>query len=273
MKEFQKIIKYIAIAFGLYLAITIIGAIVTGVVAVCTGIYGVNYLTEQSQVERVDSEKEVEQFSKLKLEISASNLTIKAEGDSYKVSTYQIPNTTKIENKNGTLEIRDNKKIIKSAIESAITIYVPEGTELDEIDLDMGAGTMNISKINSKKIEFSFGAGNVNIKNIISANAKIECGAGQVIIEEADLTNTNLDAGVGKLVYSGYMRGNSDIDCGVGEVELNLAGGSDIYSIDTEKGIGDIKINGNSVANESITGNGENKIDIDGGIGSIKIEM
>lgn len=273
MKEFQKIIKYVAIAFGTYLAISIIAAIATGIIAICTGIYGVNYLTDGSQVERVDKQQEFEQFSKMKLEIASSTLTIKSEGDKYKIDTYQIPETTKIENKDGILNIKDTKKIINSTVESSITIYIPETANMEEIDLDMGAGIVNINGLKSKKAEFSFGAGNVNIKNIVSENAKIECGAGQVIIEDADLTNIKLDSGVGKLVYSGYMRGNTKIDCGIGEVRLNLAGGSEIYSIDTEKGIGDIKINGNSVANETVTGNGENRIEIDGGIGSISVDM
>lgn len=272
MKEFQKIIKYAAIAFGLYLSINIIGAIVGGVLAISTGIYGASVIMEQKDVERIDMTKEFEQFDKLNLEIASSNLTIKTEGEQFKVETYKMPKTTKIEVNNGTLKIQDTKKIINTQ-ESNITIYIPENTQIEEIKLEMGAGVVNINKINSNKIKFSFGAGSVNIKELISKEAKIECGAGQVIIEDTDLTNAKLDSGVGKLVYSGYMRGNSKIDSGIGEVILNLEGGSEIYTIEAEKGIGDIKINNNSVSNESITGNGENKVSIDGGIGSIQVNM
>lgn len=272
MKGFQKVIKYVAIAFGLYLAISIIGAIVTGVLAITTGIYGISLISNETQIQQVDSEKILEQFSKMDLEIAASNVVIKAEGDVYKVETYHVPETTEIRNIDGKLEIKDSKKIT-IAQESKIIIYVPEETILEELELDMGAGIVEIQNINSNKIDFSFGAGSVNIKRLVSMNAEIQCGAGQVIIEETDLTDTKLDTGVGKLVYSGYMKGNSKINCGIGELDLKLAGGNEIYTIDAEKGIGDIKINGNKIANETITGNGENKISIDGGIGSINIEM
>lgn len=272
MKEFQKIIKYAAIAFALYLSITIIGAIVGGVLAISTGIYGASVIMEQKDIERVDVTKEFEQFNKLDLEIAASNLTIKTEGNQFKVETYRIPKTTKIEVDNGTLKIRDNKKIINSQ-ESNIIIYIPEETIIEDIKLEMGAGTVNLNKINSEKIHFSFGAGSVNIRELIAKEARIECGAGQVIIEDTDLTNAKLDSGVGKLVYSGYMRGRTKIDSGIGEVILNLEGGSEIYTIEAEKGIGDIRINNESVPNETIKGNGENKISIDGGIGSIQVNM
>ena len=283
MKEFQKIIKYIAVAFGLYLAISIIGGIIAIIVTIFTGFYGISYLTDSlndainsddSSIERIDENQEVEEFSKMRLDISASNLTIKLEGNSYKVETYQIPKNTKIESKDGILEIKNNKKLNKSDSKSRITIYLPEDVELEEADIQVGAGIVDITGIIAKNVEFSFGAGNVNMQNIsVKNNAKIECGAGQAIIKNSELANADIEAGVGKLVYSGDLTGNAQIDCGVGDVELELTGDAEKYAIHTEKGIGDIKINDSSVADDSTTGNGENKIDIEGGVGSIDIRM
>lgn len=273
MNKFQKIIKYVAIAFAVYLAICIIGAIVTGVLAISTGMFGISLIKDSVEDQAIEGVQYLEGFSKLDLEIVASNLKIKAEGESYRVEYSQVSESTKIGNNDGTLKITDDRKIITPTNGGIITIYVPEGTALEEIELEMGAGNVNIENINSKKVDFSFGAGSVGVKNLVSANAKIECGAGQVIIEDSDLTNTELDTGVGKLVFSGYMKGKSNVNCGIGEVDLILAGGADLYTIDADKGIGDIKINGNKVGDESITGNGENKVSIDGGIGSIEVNM
>ena len=283
MKEFQKIIKYIAVAFGLYLAISIIGGIIAIIVSIFTGFYGISYLTDSlndainsddSSIERIDENQEVEEFSKMKLDISASNLTIKLEGNSYKVETYQIPKNTKIESKDGILEIKNNKKLNKSDSKSRITIYLPEDVELEEADIQVGAGIVDVTGLIAKNVEFNFGAGNVNMQNIsVKNNAKIECGAGQAIIKNSELANADIEAGVGKLVYSGDLTGNAQIDCGVGDVELELTGDAEKYAIHTEKGIGDIKINDSSVADDSTTGNGENKIDIEGGVGSIDIRM
>ena len=125
MKEFQKIIKYVAVAFGLYLAISIIGGIIAIIVSIFTGFYGISYLadslndainSDDSSIERIDENQDVEEFSKMKLDISASNLTIKVEGNSYRVETYQIPKNTKIESKNGILEIKSNKKLNKNEL-------------------------------------------------------------------------------------------------------------------------------------------------------------
>lgn len=273
MKEFQKIIKYVAIAFGIYLAITIISIIVGVVGAIFTGIYGVQMITEQSNIVRMDEELVFSEITRLDLDVKAANLHIRTEGQEFKVETYQVPDTTKIENKDGKLIIKDNNKIFSYKNESSIIIYIPENIKLEEIDLDIGAGRLTIDKLDVKDAEFQFGAGSVEIKNMKSEKSSIECGAGQVIISESELTNTDLDAGIGKVEFSGYIKGNSQVNCGIGEVNLNLDGGKDLYTIKVEKGIGNIKINDESVSNESTTGTGENKISVEGGIGNIKIKM
>ena len=63
------------------------------------------------------------------------------------------------------------------------------------------------------------------------------------------------------------------MNCGIGEVAIDLQGGSEIYTLDVEKGIGDISVNGESVSSKTVIGNGENKLSIEGGIGKISINM
>lgn len=270
MKGFQKLVKYAAIAFGLYLAISIIGALVGVIIGVTSGVEVLKGFSEDENVEVSDETRNFDELSGLNLNISSSNLTIKAEGDSYRMEAHNIPKTTKIECKNDVLEIK-NAKTLKS--ESSITIYVPENAKLSRINLDMGAGNVEISNIEATNIDFSFGAGNVNIKNLKSENPTIECGAGQVKFENTELTDAKLSAGVGKVIYSGKLNGESRIECGVGGVEMNLEGGRDNYSIKVQKGIGNIKINNESVTDNSTTGNGQNKIYIEGGVGNIDIEI
>ena len=230
--------------------------------------------SNDSNVDIIDENQELEQFSKMKLEISTANLTVKSEGNSYRVEKYQIPKNTKIESKDGVLEIKNEKIFNKNDSKSSITVYIPENVELDDVAIEIGAGTVNIAEIKAKNVDFDFGAGNVELENIsVNNNTKIQCGAGQVIIKKSELTNANIDAGVGKLSYLGELKGNSKISCGVGSVQLDLIGDSDMYEIHAEKGIGDIKIDDVSVADNSTTGNGENKINIEGGVGSVDIKL
>ena len=78
---------------------------------------------------------------------------------------------------------------------------------------------------------------------------------------------------VGEFYDNGYMFGNSTIECGIGKLTLDLEGGKDLYAIEAEHGIGEIKLNGNKIEDNKVQGSGENKIKIEGGIGEIQINM
>ena len=253
MRNFQKIIKYAAIAFGLYLAVMIIGIIVSVVLAITTGIYGVKVITEQSNVQEIDWSEKFEEFTELDIEVGVANLSIIAEGEEYRVETYDIPENAIIENRNCKLEIKDKSTIFRSG-ESRIIVYIPDNTTLRKVDLELGAG-------------------NVGIDNLKAETANIECGAGQVTIRNTELANADIDAGVGKLEFSGTLKGKTEVNCGIGEVAIDLQGGSEIYTLDVEKGIGDISVNEESVSSKTVIGNGENKVSIEGGIGKISINM
>ncbi len=268
MKNAQKIIKYLSIAFGIYLAINIIGWIIVGV----TALIGINIFTTSQ--ETIDYSETYEKIENLDLDINAAEFYIKT-GKEFKIEASNINEKCKIKLNGNTLKIEDTKNIwnINNNEISRITLYMPEGTILDKVKIDFGAGETKIENLSAKNIDLDFGAGKVTIDSIYSNKTNIDCGAGEVTIRNADVTDIELNAGVGKISFNGYIRGNSDIECGVGELNLNLKGGLEIYSIKTEHGIGDIKINGDNIKNDTTTGSGENKIKIEGGVGAIKINI
>lgn len=85
------------------------------------------------------------------------------------------------------------------------------------------------------------------------------------------LHNLDLNMGVGSTAFSGVLLGNNKITAGVGEVKLDLENKIEDYQMKISKGMGSIKVNQEEIKENTIYGTGENKIDIDGGVGSIKI--
>lgn len=79
--------------------------------------------------------------------------------------------------------------------------------------------------------------------------------------------------GVGKFEITSVITGNSKINAGIGNLELNIQGNKENYTIKADKGIGSIKIDGKEIADNVTYGDGENTIKIDGGIGKINIEF
>ena len=272
MKQAQKVIKYLAIAFGLYLAINIIGWIVFGFTMLLGIDMGRNLFTGTGN-ETIQYGQVFTNVEELDIEIAFADFEVKV-GKELKVEG-QIYKDFKIELENKTLKNEDVTKrwIFNSSDMAKVILYVPENFEFTKAEIEIGAGTTNIEQLKVAHLDLNLGAGTVKIQNCEAQKTDIECGAGKVEIEKSNLKNLKLNTGVGEFSYNGYILGNSTIECGIGKLTLDLDGGEELYSIEAEHGIGAIKLNGNKIEDGKIQGNGENIIKIEGGIGEIQINM
>lgn len=270
MKQVQKIIKYLAIGFGIFLTVNIIGVIVFGVLS----LMGINQIGNiiESDVETITYNEEYEDIENIKLDIKYAELTIKI-GETLKIEADKVNEDWKINQDGKTLKISNVGKSWGIYNETPrLIIYLPETIKLEKTEINFGAGKADIEYLDSRILELDFGAGKVTMENIRADRTDIECGAGEVIISNADLNNIKIESGVGRLEYSGYMRGKSKMICGVGEIKLDLKGGMDNYTFSLEKGIGEMKLNGESIKKDTQIGNGENYIEVDGGVGAARIK-
>ena len=87
------------------------------------------------------------------------------------------------------------------------------------------------------------------------------------------LHNLDFDMGVGQLNLTSVLTGESDFDLGVGESNITVIGNKDDYKLDIEKGIGNITVDGEGVSNIKGQGNGNNSIEVNGGIGAINLKF
>ena len=108
---------------------------------------------------------------------------------------------------------------------------------------------------------------------LVLNDCNIDGGAGEIIIDESDITNMDLDMGVGKVELNSKLNGNSEINAGVGEVDLELMGSLDDYSFKVFKGLGNITVDDHKISNDTVYGNGLNKVKISGGVGDINVTL
>ena len=265
MSKAQKIIKYLAFAFALFLAFSIISSI----------IYGLSFVGDM-----FDNDKQSSNLKELKINnnalvldinVSSSNINIK-QGNTLKVETNnKYIHTNQYKNK---LYIKEKKHNLFNKNDNRLTVYVPKSFVFDFVNIEVGASKLNISSLTTKKLSLNLGAGKVEIDNLNVANsADIEGGAGKIVIEDSNITNLDLDMGAGKLLLNSKLTGNSKIDAGIGKMDLLLIGSLNDYNIELDKGIGSASINNNNMENDKTYGTGTNKIEIDGGIGSINIDF
>ena len=280
MSDGQKVIKYLAIAFAIFLSVNIIIGIIT---AIFFGIrlLDINFKENNKTTEVVSNYEMVmsqkyEDIEKLKIEIGYSKLEIK-QGEEFKVESNSKNENINIKKSSNTLTIKEENtwNIFNDDIESHIIITVPKYYFFEKIDIEAGSSQLNISDIQTKSFDLDVGAGNVNISNLLVIDkADIDGGAGKVIINNSNLSNLDLDAGVGEFqILNSKLLENSDIDSGIGKLQITLNGSLGDYRIIPATGIGSFTIEGNTVENNKVYGNGENKIKIDAGIGKVEISF
>lgn len=272
MTTAQKIIKYLAMGFAAFLIVTIFSAILGGGYALLSALGLIhsnkNIVTEDLKV----ISDEVTEVSTLNVELAFANLEIKT-GDNFKVET----NNTKIsfKNDNGSIIIKEDDNWKINGGESLLVIYLPEDMmDLDETKIETGAGKLNIQTLNTQGLYLELGAGDVQIENlVVTQEAKIDGGVGKTEIKSCEINDLEANLGMGEFIFNGKLTGKSEIDSGIGSININLSDEGENYTIKPSKGIGSIQIDGKEIADGEVWGNGENRIEIDGGIGNIKINF
>ena len=265
MTTFQKVIKNLAIAFAIFLIISIIGGVL-GIVGLIGGISDADAVLEENKAYSVTSE-----IKTLEIDINAADVQIE------KGSEFSVESNLKyldIKEKGEKLVLSDNQKFGKTYKDAKLKIIIPEKTVFEEIEINTGAGRLTADTLSSGSLKLSFGAGEVAIGELNSSvNTDIDGGAGKITVSGGSLAALDLDMGIGKLELKSKLVGNCELDFGVGESNITLLGGKDNYALDIEKGLGNITVDGKLISDFEISESGDNRIDIDGGVGAINISF
>ena len=271
MTTAQKIIKYLAIAFAIFLIINIISGILWAIFGV-SFIFGLqNWESDTKREYSVITNYEYNDIDTLNREIDTldidikfSNLKIKTaeefkvEGDSNYIKCRQDNRTIHIEEINHHWFNKNNS--------GELIIYMPKNLEFDKVKICTGAGKIDIDRIDTRKLSLEIGAGETHIRELnVKDKADIDGGAGKVEVVSSELRNLSLDCGAGKVELEAAITGRSKISAGIGEIDMTLLGNKDDYQITAEKGIGSIKIDGNECSSNITYGMGANKLKVDGG--------
>lgn len=274
MTTFQKIIKYGAIGFAIYLCIMIISMILFGITAIFGITTGIGFLENKQSSERVSKwEQEYTDITNLDIDLTRGKLTIK-KGNTLKVEASNVSEQFKCDARGNQLKIEDQEVYTifnNSDIVPEITIYLPETVAWQDIIIKTKINETNIEYLKAEKVKLEMGVGKYQIDHLIAKYAKIEAGAGEANILNSELGELKLDGGIGKLVLTSKITERADIDCGVGKMELNLLGSPNDYRVKGSTGLGNFEIDGKKIRENETIGNGDVTVKVDAGVGETSI--
>lgn len=262
MKQSGKVIKYVAIA----LAVFIIFTIISGVIFLVSMF--INVFDDKKNSENLSEIEITDNIKNLSIDILTTKLIIK-KGEKFTFET----NNEHIKSNNGSNKLyikEETHNILFKNTNYELIIYIPEDMNFDEVYVQSSAGSINIEKLITRKLELDLGAGNLLINELnVSEKASVDGGAGEIVISNGSINNLDLDMGVGNLDLSSKLLGNNEIDAGVGNVNIDLLGSD--YKITVDKGLGKTTINDEKIKDNTTIGTGVNELNIDGGVGNISV--
>ena len=267
MTDFQRIIKYCAIAFGVFLTVSIIGGICSAL-----GMVAVFFDGDRTAEGEMKNYAVSDDIESLYMEVSAADIEI-VSGEKFSVDSNH--KYLSVEEDDNSLRITEEKKIFGVSSKGvSVVLTVPEDFIFEDADIAAGAGKVHIDTLSANTFMLDVGAGKATIDDLnVMIRACINGGSGKVKIKNGRINDLDLDVGVGKLTMTAALTGTCKVDYGIGKADLTLVGSKEDYQIKLDKGVGEATLDGKHMNDGSVYGGGYNRIDIDGGVGSIQIEF
>ena len=207
----KKIIKYLSMAFAIFLTFTIISGITNGIYSLISvfrdssgnGDVRVLWNNDNTNIDDID------------IDLIYNNLNIKV-GDKFSVETNS--NNVKYTIQDSTLIVKENRKIWNSSNnkKDELTIYIPS---------NIGAGSFTILNGNINDLDLDIGVGKTNITSKITGNSTVDIGIGSLSLNLIGNNYTfKVNKGIGKVLIDNKEVSDNEV-LGMGSNTIKLNGG------------------------------------------------
>lgn len=277
MRNAQKLIKAFALVLATLIIVGIFTAIIGGVsfLAAVTGAEIGGWVSDNVPWTSENYESQVVRELDMNVKATSVKIRLVDDGEPVRVETNNEYVTTWIDMDGRRLNVVEKSHgLFGWGGKGEVIVYVRKNVSFEKVKLEVGAGELDIEKLDARVLDLDLGAGRTEIRALkVSERATIDGGAGYLAIEQAEMQNAHLELGVGKAEIEAKLRGESKIDSGVGKVELKLVGREQDYRVEVDKGLGSIELNGEKLGDGSVWGTGKNRVDIDSGVGAVEINV
>lgn len=158
-----------------------------------------------------------------------------------------------------------------------ITLYLPEKYWLDNVYINIGAGTLDFEGLCAKEAYLEAGAGQVILDEAQVENLSLSVGAGRITIKDMDITSLDAEVGMGELVAEGAVSESVYIECSMGNVDLEVEGRQEDFDYCVSCSMGQVDVGGESFGGldntKSIVNGADKTMAVDCSMGNITIDF
>ncbi|MDD5900119.1 MAG: DUF4097 family beta strand repeat-containing protein [Lachnospiraceae bacterium] len=304
MNGIQKVIKYCAMAFAIFLSVMILGSIVTAVLGVTAGVTGITELAESKERIQLSEQYSVEDARSLEIKNilvdCQAEITVE-RGEKLSIEAFDVTDDYEIRCANGTFCIVQDRPAVRfnwifnfgnSGVQEKVVVTIPAELSTEQITVKSGSYKVFMKELNTEKLCIDSGSGKVSVADVQSADTELYTGSGSVRVEDSSLgrlvldsgsgaitmnhvtaENAKFDSGSGAVSFDGKLTGRCEFKTGSGAVSLSLEGREEDYRLKADCGSGTFRVNGKKREDGSYGTNVEGELLFDTGSGSVNLEF
>ncbi len=182
----------------------------------------------------------VNAFSAIELDVSAADVSI-TSGSDYRVKsnldlTYEV--------KSDILVISDPKESNLIQTKSYyIEITVPEETALEEVNLSINSGELELGNLQIQNLVTELNSGNTEIRDSSVETLTVSENAGDIEIQDTDCVSMTVSSSTGDVDISGCDFESLAAETQTGEIEVDVTPDRQ-YAVELRSANGEIEVNG-----------------------------
>lgn len=123
-------------------------------------------------------------------------------------------------------------------------IYYPKGSKLESVDINNNLGEVNISDVEAKSLSVKLDAGDIKLQRVNSDEANLYTSIGDIRTEATETNGLDVTTKMGDIHVEGILKGINDLSSSVGDVKIITSLDQELYTVQLNSQIGDIKVNG-----------------------------
>ena len=173
-----------------------------------------------------------------------------------------------------------------------LTIYLPEGFEMDKLDVALDMGDLGLGSLKVKDLTAELDMGNCTADALTADTADFELDMGNFTADSLDARSAEIDLSMGNLSIStvnadDFTVDNDmgdikiglltcaqkiDLDTDMGTIELMVDGSLSDYAVDASNDLGTLRVDGKKYS-EAFHSNGSRKLTLSNSMGSTTLNF
>lgn len=233
-----------------------------------------------SDVDNINEKFHGDDVKNLKIEAGGCEFKVLASEDEYFYLDGSKIGKMQCYVENGTLYIKSvlkTKGVFNSFNAAKLTLYVPANKTFDSLDVELGAGALELIPIEAKMVSLEVGAGEIIFSNLVTEDADMSVGMGSIVLKQFEAGKLNAEVGMGSLEASGDIRSNANLECAMGSIDLKLAGKETDFNYNFAGAMGSVTVGKSEysgIAQErSVDNDAAKDLELECSMGSITVKF